>query len=118
VPKAFPEIRLTPEFRRRVKKLSKRYRKLQSDLASVLEQLKAGEAPGDQIQGINITVMKVRVKNTDIRKGKSGGYRLIYWVASDELVVLLDFYSKSDRVNTDVAEITRIVSQFESLSDE
>jgi hypothetical protein len=36
--------------------------------------------PGDQISGTGFTVFKVRVKNSDIRKGKRAGYRVIYQV--------------------------------------
>lgn len=112
------EIRLTPDFQRQVKILSKRYRSLKTDLSPVIEQLRTREPLGDQISGIGFRVMKVRVKNSDISKGKSSGYRLIYWISSDELIVLLDIYSKSDRSNVDAIEIRQIINRFStSLED-
>ena len=54
----------------------------------VIEQLQAGEVLGDRLSGLNIVVFKVRVKNSDIQKGKSAGYRLIYQVETSTRVIL------------------------------
>lgn len=107
------EIRFSPEFRRRLKRLSKRYRSVRADLNPIIKSLQAREMLGDQISGIDLIVMKVRVKNSDIQKGKSGGYRLIYWRLSNETIVFLDIYSKSDQSNIDTAEIHQIINRFE-----
>jgi mRNA-degrading endonuclease RelE of RelBE toxin-antitoxin system len=112
------EIRLTPEFRRRLRILAKKYRQIPVDLQPILEMLQMGEFPGDQIPGTGFTVMKVRVKNSDIQKGKSGGYRLIYWIANTTLVVLLDIYSKSDQSNIEVSEICQIINNFDTSPTE
>ena len=60
--------------------------------------------------------MKVRFKNSDSQKGKSGGYRLIYWTISNKLIVLLDIYSKSDQEDIEVDEIRRIIKGFRITS--
>ncbi|MEH2205566.1 MAG: hypothetical protein V7K53_16040 [Nostoc sp.] len=52
-------------------------------------QLEAGNFIGDHISGIDLTVFKVRAKNSDIPTGKSGKYRVIYQVVSPEFVLLL-----------------------------
>jgi addiction module RelE/StbE family toxin len=106
------EIRLTPEFQRKLKALSKKYRQIQLDLQPILEQLQSETLLGDQISGIGHTVMKVRVKNSDTQKGKSGGYRLIYWIISTNLIILLDIYSKSDQEDVEVVEIRQIIQAF------
>lgn len=112
------EIGLTPEFQRKLKKLAKKYRSLRSDLEPVLEQLQLRKFPGDRIQKIEFSVIKVRIKNSDIKKGKSGGYRLIYWIYSDELIVLLDIYSQSDRTDVETAEIRQIIHRFTESSND
>jgi len=112
------EIRLTPEFQRKLRTLAKKYRQVQADLQLILEQLQLGALLGDQIPGIGFTVMKVRLKNSDSQKGKSGGYRLIYWTVSTKLIVLLDIYSKSDQSNIDVTEIQQIIKGFSTDSGE
>ncbi len=61
--------------------------------------------------------MKVRIRNSDTQKGKSGGYRLIYWISSTELIVLLDIYSKSDQEDIEVDEIRQIIKGFNITSE-
>lgn len=112
------EIRLTPEFQRKLKALAKKYRQIRADLQPILEQLQAGVFSGDQIPGIGSTVMKVRLKNSASQKGKSGGYRLIYWMQSNNLIVLLDIYSKSDQEDIEVGEIRQIIRGFSATFEE
>jgi mRNA-degrading endonuclease RelE of RelBE toxin-antitoxin system len=108
------EIRLTPDFRKQVRKLEKRYRKIQSDLQAILMQIQMGETIGDRLQGIDAEVFKVRIRNSDVNRGKSGGYRVIYWVKLPEYVVLLDIYSKSDRDDIEISTIQNIIAEFDS----
>jgi addiction module RelE/StbE family toxin len=111
------EIRLTSEFQRKLKNLAKKYRQVPNDLQPVLEQLQTGEFLGDQISGVGFRVMKVRVRNSDTQKGKSGGYRLIYWISSNYLVVLVDIYSKSEQEDIEVEQIQQIIKGFSSTSE-
>jgi mRNA-degrading endonuclease RelE of RelBE toxin-antitoxin system len=62
--------------------------------------------------GDEYVVYKVRVRNSNIQKGKSAGYRLIYQVESPTSILLLTIYSKSDREDIDVNEIRDIVANF------
>jgi mRNA-degrading endonuclease RelE of RelBE toxin-antitoxin system len=112
------EIRLTPEFRKQARKLEKKYRQLRSDLQPILTQIQMGEIIGDRLEGIGAEVFKVRVRNSDANRGKSGGYRVIYWLELPELVVLLDIYSKSDRDDVEIATIQNIIAEFEQQIDE
>jgi mRNA-degrading endonuclease RelE of RelBE toxin-antitoxin system len=112
------EIRFTLEFNRKFKALKKRYRKIQSDLQPALQALQAGELMGDQIPGLDAVVLKLRVKNSDIQKGKSGGYRLIYWTVIDEIVLLLDIYSKSDQSDLDFDEIRQMIKKYKAAYGE
>jgi mRNA-degrading endonuclease RelE of RelBE toxin-antitoxin system len=68
------QIALTPRFKRDLQDLAKRYRSIRTDLQPLIEQLQSGEIPGDRIVGVKYQVFKVRLKNSDIQKGKSGGY--------------------------------------------
>jgi mRNA-degrading endonuclease RelE of RelBE toxin-antitoxin system len=111
------EIRLSIDFQSQFKFLKKRYRKIKADIQSTLDDLESGKTPGDQFSGIDAIVMKVRVKNSDTRKGKSGGYRLIYWIVSPELIVLLDIYSKSDQENITLNEVRQIIKHFKKSQE-
>jgi mRNA-degrading endonuclease RelE of RelBE toxin-antitoxin system len=70
-------IRFTDEFEEDLYTLSKRYRQIRSDIQPIIEQLQGGNFIGDRISGIgkNYVILKVRVKNSNIQKGKSAGYR-------------------------------------------
>ncbi|MFM7886068.1 MAG: type II toxin-antitoxin system RelE/ParE family toxin [Pseudanabaena sp.] len=90
---------------------SLRYRKIQSDIQPIIEQLQNGNLIGDQISGLESTIFKVRAKNSDIPTGKSGGYRLIYQVVSPELILLLLIYAKSDQADVSLEEIEDAISK-------
>ena len=107
------EIRVTPDFRKQLRKLEKRYRKIKSDLEPILMQIQMGEIVGERLQGIDAEVFKVRVRNSDTNRGKSGGYRVIYWLKLPQCVVILDIYSKSDRDDVEVIIIQNIITAFE-----
>jgi mRNA-degrading endonuclease RelE of RelBE toxin-antitoxin system len=103
------DIKLTIEFQRKIRILAKKYRRIRLDMQGVLQQLQTGDFVGDRLQEIGTTVLKVRVKNSDAQRGKSGGYRLVYWLQSPSVVVLLDIYSKSEQDDVEVVEILRIL---------
>ena len=107
------EIRATREFQRKVRLLAKKYRHIQTDLQPIWEKLKLGESLGDRIPGLKSVVYKLRLKNSDIQKGKSGGYCLIYWLRKTDGIVLLDIYSKSEQDNIDLTTIKQIIANFE-----
>jgi hypothetical protein len=67
---------------------------------------------------LDAVVLKLRVKNSDIQKGKSGGYRLIYWTVIDEIVLLLDIYSKSDQSDLDFDEIRQMIKKYKEAYGE
>ena len=108
------QIRVTPEFKRSLRTLAKRYRNIRSDVQPIIDQLQAGKIIGDQIPGIRYTVFNVRVRNSNIEKGKSGGYRFIYYLKTSTNIILVTIYSKSEQGDIAADTINRIVANFES----
>jgi mRNA-degrading endonuclease RelE of RelBE toxin-antitoxin system len=108
-------IRFSHEFEEELYRLSKRFRNIRSDVQPIIEQLEQGNILGDRIGGIgeDYIVYKLRVRNSNIEKGKSAGYRLIYQVESPTSILLLTIYSKSDRDDIAASEIQDIVDNFE-----
>lgn len=78
----------------------------------MLTELEAGECPGDQISGITYAVFKVRVKNSDAQRGKSGGYRVIYYLKTEATVILVTIYSKSDQGDISESKIRQIIENY------
>jgi mRNA-degrading endonuclease RelE of RelBE toxin-antitoxin system len=111
-----PPVRVTTtdRFEARIRKLGKRYRSIRLDIKPIIEQLEAGELPGDQIAGVEYDLFKVRVKNSNNQKGKSGGYRIIYYLRTENHVMLVAIYSKSDEADIGIAEIREILTRSEA----
>ena len=111
-------VYFTPEFKRNLRHLAKKYRRIRDDIQPVLDELENGVKPGDQITGLEHEVFKVRVGNSDARKGKSGGYRIIYHVKPDEAIILITVYSKSEQADVAAAEIRRIIAAHKTAPSE
>lgn len=107
------QIALTPRFKKDLRELAKRYRSIRTDLQPLIEQLQAGEILGDRIAGVKYQVFKVRLKNSNIQKGKSGGYRVIYYLKTDEGIILTTIYSKSDLSDVSNETIIEAIAQYE-----
>lgn len=108
------QILLAPRFKKDLSQLAKRYRSIRKDLDPLIEQLQAGQVIGDRIPGLNYQVFKVRLKNTDIQKGKSAGYRVIYYLKTSTKIILATIYSKSDLSDIQNKVIEEIIQQLES----
>ncbi|NJK74647.1 MAG: type II toxin-antitoxin system RelE/ParE family toxin [Microcoleus sp. SU_5_6] len=105
------QVYFAEEFKRNLRTLSKKYRRIRSDVEPIVEQLQAGELPGNRISGISDIVFKVRVKNSNINKGKSAGYRLIYYVQTPAAIFLINIYAKSEQVDMSAEQIMQIISE-------
>ena len=103
-------IEITKEFKRNLRTLSKKYRNIRSDIEPVVEKIQKGQFVGDRIQKTgHFNVYKVRARNRDNRKGKRGGYRIIYFVENDRKVILVTLYSKTEQSDISAEKIQRIL---------
>jgi mRNA-degrading endonuclease RelE of RelBE toxin-antitoxin system len=107
------QIALTPRFKKDLRELAKRYRSIRSDIQPLIEQLQAGETPGDRIAGVKYQVFKVHLKNSNIQKGKSGGYRVIYYLKTAQAIILATIYSKSDIFDVNNEIIEEAIARYE-----
>lgn len=110
------QIALTPRFQRDLRDLAKRYRSIRLDLQSLIEQLQSGQTPGDRVTGIKYQIFKVRLKNSNIQKGKSGGYRVIYYLKTETEIILATIYSKSDLSDVSNQVIEEAIAQYEAIN--
>ena len=103
------QIFYSDEFLKSVKKLSKRYKSIKNDLKKFIKELEEKPNLGIEIQP---NIFKARIKNSDINKGKSAGYRIIIYLISRDEILLVNIYSKSDLANIPEQEIDKIISQY------
>ena len=89
-------VRYSVPFNRDLKKLAKKYPQIKKDLSSLIDQLEQGNFQGDELQDFPGTVYKVRIGSTDQKKGKRGGFRIVYLIVTNrETIHLMAIYAKA-----------------------
>lgn len=117
MPKETPSIEIffSDDFKVRLRTLAKRYRSIRTDLQPLINELQVGNFIGDQIHGVGYPVFKVRLKNSDIQKGKSSGYRVIYQLKDNSCILMLIIYVKSDQTDITANKIRDIINKSDQL---
>ncbi len=110
------EVVYADEFLRAARKLQKRYPHILDDAEALADRLEAGETPGDRIQGLERIAFKVRTRNRDAQRGKSGGYRVIYYLKTADQVVIITIYSKSEHSDIPAEKLRRFIAEHEAHS--
>ena len=105
------EIEYTDAFKRQLKRLARRYRQIKKDIAPVINALLADKTPGVQIIGTDYTLYKVRAKNSNSHRGKSGGYRIIYYLKTNTRCILVTIYSKSDQEDISLDALNQLLKE-------
>ena len=108
------KVEYSTAFKRQLKRLFRRYRQIKNDIKPVIDVLEEGKTPGDQITGTGYTLYKVRAKNSDSQRGKSGGYRMIYYLKTETHCILVTLYSKSDQGDIAANELKDLLTEIES----
>ncbi|MCP4361336.1 MAG: type II toxin-antitoxin system RelE/ParE family toxin [Chloroflexi bacterium] len=105
-------VQLTASFKRSVKKLKRRYSHIKDDVREGVELLLQIPRLGVIVPGSG-GIRKVRLPNRDAKRGKSGGYRLLYYLEDNEsqTLYLLFVYSKSDRANVTRRELKQLLDE-------
>ena len=99
----------TLEFIKNLKSLSKKYKSIKKDILDLANELEDNPTLGTSL-GNN--TFKIRVKNTDLNKGKSAGYRVItYCINELKEISLVTIYSKSDKENILDLELIELIRQ-------
>ena len=110
---------LTRSFKRSVKRLEKRFRHVKNDVRIAIQVLLQSPRLGVVVPGTS-GMRKLRVRNTDLSKGKSGGYRLLYYVEDQPAptIYLLLLYAKSDREDVTRRELQQLLDELAAEMEE
>lgn len=101
----------TPEFDKRIKRLSKKYASIKEDFRNLLQSLQ-----DNPVQGVLLKdgFRKIRMAITSKGKGKSGGARVItlncFLDESNKQIILVTIYDKNEQENITTAEISVALS--------
>ncbi len=112
------KVEIPPDFEKDLKPLRRKYPAVISEVRKLVKQLEVDERPGDKIAGVGRDVYKVRLPNPSAKRGKSGGFRVIYYVQVQDTVYLLTIYSKTDQINISAEKIRLILRGISSSDDD
>ena len=97
-------------FARDVKKLHKKYKAIASDLRSLESELYENPKSGTYLGN---ACYKIRLKNSSVPTGKSGGFRVIYYYLDGENnLYLMAMYSKTELENISDEKIVEILKKY------
>ena len=107
------KIIASDNFKKEVRKLSKKYYSLKTGLELLSSQLSEMPRSGTPLGN---DVYKIRLAISSKGKGKSGGVRVITYVQiNNETVLLLSIYNKGGKKVISDKEISRLIRQAVSL---
>lgn len=110
----FMKIIITEPFGRKLKKLKKKYPRITNDLKELLSDMEEGRISGVPIPGLSEKVCKIRVGSSDMKRGKSGGYRIICYFEKEKCeIFLLTVYVKTRNENIPLKDIKAILKELE-----
>ena len=102
------KIETIPRFEKNVKKLKKKFPKIKTDLVDFVTELSNNLELGIHLGG---NIFKVRIQNSSISTGKSGGFRVIIYYKTDDILYLVTIYSKTEQDNILTEKLKKIVSE-------
>lgn len=104
-------VYLSDSFKRSLKPLTRRFPHARADVIAVIEEVLHIPSLGVVIPGSG-GVRKLRIRSTDLQRGKSGGFRLLYIVLPDrELICPLCIYAKSDQEDVTRRELRAVLAE-------
>jgi len=102
-------IKTLESFNKDVKKLFKKYKQLPSDLKLLGDELSLNPKSGIELGN---GCYKIRLANSSIPTGKSGGFRIIYYyLDTQNNLYLMSIYSKSELENIDDKTVLNILRE-------
>ena len=100
-------IEVLPRFEKELKQLSKKYKKIGKDLIKFKQEIIKNPKFGIPLGN---DCYKIRVPNSSIPTGKSGGFRIITLVKiENDKIILLTIYSKTQKENITDEELKSIL---------
>ena len=102
------KIETIPRFEKDVKRLKKKFPKIKTDLVDFVTELFSNPELGINL-GENI--FKVRIPNSSIPTGKSGGFRIITYYKTNDTLYLVTIYSKTEQDNILTEKLRKIVQE-------
>lgn len=108
------KIIITEPFVRKFKNLKKKYPNIKNDLNKLLSGIEDGSVSGEPIPGLYNRIFKIRAASSDMKRGKSGGFRIIYYLLGENYeIYLLTIYAKAKYENISVKDIQAVLKELD-----
>ena len=107
------QVKLAESFVKELKRLTRKYRSAADAVDELILLLKHNDRPGALMAGLGQKVYKVRVPKQSARRGKSGGFRVIYLEHDETLVFLLVIYSKTESSDIPNEVLRRLIDELD-----
>lgn len=90
----FIDLSWSPRFRREIKRIAKKYPRVYNDISKLAANLMVGELPGKNIDKVRgLPVKSARIQNSTAKRGKSGGFRVLYHY-TDDIITFISIYPR------------------------
>ena len=100
-------IEVSSQFEKELKQFFKKYKKIKQDLQIFKKELLGNPTLGTSLGN---DCYKIRIPNSSVPTGKSGGFRIITLVnIKNDKIILLTIYSKTDKENISKEELNLIL---------
>ena len=109
-------VRYHPRFDKKLESLERKYPRTTDEVLGLVDQLELDQRPGQRVPGVGYAIYKVRLPNRAARRGKSGGFRVIYYAQFSNRVTLLTIYSKTDDTDISDREIQALAQEADEVS--
>ena len=99
------------EFKRRFKRLARKFRSLPDEVATLFDSLEANPTQGQSLGG---GLYKIRLASASKGGGKSGGFRVItYYVeqTAGEVLYLVTIYDKSEEASISKNDLLHLLQR-------
>jgi len=96
-------------FLKEAKQLSKKFKRLKSDLKDAIDEI---ENKNDVGVSLGYNLFKKRVRNSSIPTGKSGGFRIIIYQQLQNRTVLISIYSKTEKESINDQELIELLKEY------
>jgi len=103
------KINSLESFSKDIKKLFKKYKLITKDLKTLQDELQKNPKAGVELGN---SCYKIRLANSSIPTGKSGGFRIIYYYLDEQNnIYLMSIYSKTELETISDERLFQILSE-------
>lgn len=108
------KVEIPASFSRDLRRLARKYPKIVDLVDSLVAQLREDQRPGVKLIGTGYNLYKVRLANPSAGRGKSGGFRVIYYVKFTDRILMVTVYSKTEEKDLSPERIRQILQNLKS----